>query len=102
MYEVILRHTVISVCALRQDRIFRVICLLKVTKAGKGRLYRKPLYGNGLGMFIQMTNLKHAAAHLENSKFINIRMRLRTNECSYIHCELGRDFSREVLLCVQI
>lgn len=71
-------------------------------KGWKGKVVQKALIWKWMGMFIQMTNLKHAAAHLENSKFINIRMRLRTNECSYIHCELGRDFSREVLLCVQI
>lgn len=31
--------------------------------------------------FMQMINLGHVAAHLQNSKFINIRTRLRTNVC---------------------
>ncbi len=41
--------------------------------------------------FMQMTNLVHAAAHLENSKLTKIRTRLRTNSCAYER-ELGGTF----------
>lgn len=42
-------------------------------KAVKERFHRKPLYGDDLGMFMQITNLGHVAAHLEYSTFTNIR-----------------------------
>jgi len=35
--------------------------------------------------FMQMTNLRHVVTHLEYSKFVNIRTRLRTNSCVYAH-----------------
>lgn len=53
-----------------------------------------------LACFMQVTNLVPVAAHLDCSKFTNIRTRLRTNYCAYAH--VVGDFSREVFLCVQI
>ncbi len=43
-----------------------------------------------LACFMQVTNLVPVAAHLDCSKFTNIRTRLRTNYCAYARC--GRFF----------
>lgn len=37
--------------------------------------------------FMQITNLSLAVAHLEQSKFINVRTRLRTRSCKYARVE---------------
>ncbi len=45
---------------------------------------------------MQMTNLKHTVTHLENSRFINIRMALIANLYAYTCCELGCKYSWEI------
>lgn len=51
---------------------------------------------------MQMTNLGHAVAHLEYSRFINMRTRLRTNECAYAYLANLVEKLWKVLLYVQI
>ncbi len=53
--------------------------MMRVTEGCEESLYTEMIWA----CFMQMTNLVHAATHLEYSKFTNIRTELRTNSYAY-------------------